>query len=123
MRLFLRADNDIEAPPTLGLVNNPSRLPLEQHDGQHIELDSPAGPVPHCRIGGVLRAGRVVPTEWTFDIGRLRGYLRLFVTGGRRTRQVALFDPPLRFLYIPDQMSHNPVSQNPMPPTAPGMWG
>ena len=123
VRLFLRADNDIEAPPTLGLVNNPSRLPLEQHDGQHIELDSPAGPVPHCRIGGVLRAGRVVPTEWTFDIGRLRGYLRLFVTGGRRTRQVALFDPPLRFLYIPDQMSHNPVSQNPMPPTAPGMWG
>ncbi len=103
VRLFLQAENDIQDPPPLVLVRNEARLPLEPHDGQPVLFDSAAGSVPHCRIDGMLKAGRAVATEWTFDTSRLRGYLRVFATDTRRTRAVAIFDPPMRYLFIPDR--------------------
>lgn len=113
LRLILRSHNDIESPPALVLVNNQQRLPLEPQDGQAILLDSPTGSVPHCRFNGVLKEGRAIGTEWTFDTSGLRGYLRLFATDTRRPRAVALFDPPMNHLFIPDR--------SPQPHQTPGM--
>ena len=57
--------------------------------------------------------GRAIGTEWTFDTSGLRGYLRLFATDTRRPRAVALFDPPMNHLFIPDR--------SPQPHQTPGM--
>lgn len=102
LRLVLNADHDIENPPPLVLVNNEQRLPLEPRDGRYVQLDSPQGPVPHCVLQRIPRGA--ARTDWTFEIGRMEGYMRLFVYEEvDRSRALALHDPLLQNLTIPRQ--------------------
>ncbi|NMO00159.1 hypothetical protein HH308_02895 [Gordonia sp. TBRC 11910] len=99
VRLYLKAESDIDDPPAFVLVHNPDRLPLDAADGRNLSFLNQGFSVPHCQLDRIGRG--VNTTDWTVDLTGVEGFLRLFVSDNRRTRRIALLDPKMDLLWLP----------------------
>jgi hypothetical protein len=96
----LQAEREVHNPPSFVLVHHPSRLPLHHADGQRLQvvLDAPQV-TPAMEVFQPRKLGRALSSVgWSAEVRGLRGYVRLFASGGA---MLALLDPDPRSLQVP----------------------
>ena len=107
--LSVRSEVDVTGSPPFVLVHNPDRIPLSVNDGRPVDvapvdrrgkmLAAPSKEIRYSRIG-TDGSGEA----WLGDIRSLTGWIRLFANLGdpARLRRLALLDPPVSALRLPE---------------------